>query len=558
MRRCAYVQPRLRAHMDGELTPGERLAVDDHLAECGRCREQRETLLRAVVSVRSLPVEEPPDHFGVNLHVRLASLRARKPRGWRAWVSRLRPALPARVPGRLGWAGAAAVVAGLFLATVLMSQKPGFPEISRWAGDSWVRVHDYSCLMVTTGIYQGRSREFKQKTWFARPGLYRFETEQDYPLVTVVDGTSIRHFIRGGDWQGRGPLLIVRPRTSSGDALPFPFGLTWPASPNLTVDALIRQISTTRDAQVIGTDTVLDHRCYRVRFDDVPPGGRQAERCTVWIAEDTRLPLRVERYRDEENHTVTTAADLDVNDRLQPSDLFDLRPPQGALVIHGDVDPHVFALKPSRAADFDSDPVGSARREIAWRAESVPFAAFAPQVVPEGYRLVRVRRSPGRWLDAYWMDDRRSPARVMRLQEQSGEVEDPPEVRGGDEVNLGSESLPVAGRVRQGRLPYPYCYVAWRQKDTLLTLSTAELGLEETLRVARSMRWVNPDDPRGTQEFVGPPLPERSSSAEERVATGEPAGAPRADAPPTTSSCEPSMVPETAEDEPHAPRAGGH
>src|SRR5262245_61107301 len=124
MKRCAYVQPRLRAHMDSELTPGEHLSVDDHLAECAECREQRDALLRAVVSVRSLPPEEPPGHFGVNLQVRLAALRAKKPRGWRAWVQRLRPALPARVPGRLGAAGAVAVVIGLFLATVPTSQKP--------------------------------------------------------------------------------------------------------------------------------------------------------------------------------------------------------------------------------------------------------------------------------------------------------------------------------------------------------------------------------------------------------------------------------------------------
>src|SRR5207237_9115862 len=139
-------------------------------------------------------------------------------------------------------------------------------------------------------------------------------------------------------------LLVVRPRTQS--TLAFPFGIAWPSAPNLTLDSLVAQLQATRDAELLGDGAVGGKPCYRLQFEATPPGGRLPEQCTMWLAHDSLLPLRIQRYRDEENHTDTRAEQVHINTEL-PSNLFDIDEAPGTLVIHGDVDPHVFALKPA-------------------------------------------------------------------------------------------------------------------------------------------------------------------------------------------------------------------
>src|SRR5262249_48182487 len=210
----------------------------------------------------------------------------------------------------------------------------------------------------------------------------------------------------GGDWQGRGPLLIVRPRSQA--AVPFPFGITWPSGPNMTLDSLVSQLQATRDTELIGDGMVLDHPCYRLRLGATPPGRRRPEQCTVWLARDSLLPLRIQRYRDAQNHTDTRAERVIPNADL-PSNVFEIDTPPEALVIHGDVDPHVFALKPAEwNVSFSRDPLGATREQVRKKQESVgvPFSALSPTYLPPGYHLVRARASRGRWLGIHWIDDR--------------------------------------------------------------------------------------------------------------------------------------------------------
>jgi outer membrane lipoprotein-sorting protein len=430
-------------------------------------------------------------------------------------------------------------------------------EIAQRAEFSWARVRNYRCELVTRGTLQGRDREFRQRTWFMKPGLYRFETNQDYRLVTIVDEQAVRHYIPGGDWEGRGPLVIVRPRTEHGAQLPFPFGVTWPSGSNTTVDTLIDQLRATRDATLLGSEALRGQDCYRVQFTNPTVPGRPPEDCTMWLARQSALPLRIERRRDAENATVTEAVNLQFNDDLLPSSTFELKAPQGAFVIHGDVDPHVFALKPrERAPWFDRDPLLATRYQVALRMTDLPFTAMVPEHLPAGYRLVRARRAKGRWLDIHWIDDRHGPAaRVMRLQEQAEAVEDPAETRDGQLVNLGTALEPLPARVKQGSAPYPHCYVSWRDQGTLLTLCSAELGLEETLKVARSVRAAPRVLPSLDSIFVGPPAPSRiqasdPSSPEAPSAPVTPEGGP------LPSCSDPPMMPEMPEDEGHSNGAG--
>jgi len=407
--------------------------------------------------------------------------------------------------------------------------------------------------MVTTGVYQGEPREFSQKIWFRKSGTYRFETNQDYQLITIVDPVSIRHYIGGGDWRGRGPLMIVRPRSQA--ALPFPFGITWPAGPNMTLDSLVSQLQATRDVDLLDDGSAQGRSCYRLQFEATPPGGRRPEQCTMWLARDPLLPLRIQRYRDVDNHTDTRAEPISINAPL-PSNVFDFDAPPGTLEIHGDVDPHVFALKPEWDASFNSDPLSATRQQvIKHRAIGVPFLALAPTYLTPGYHLVRARASRGRWLDIHWIDDRPgAAARAMRLMEQNEGDDDPPEVRGGEVVQLGTREDPVTARVVERPTPYPHCYVAWREHGALLTLSTAEMSLEDTLRIARSMRIVPLLKPAQPQ-IVGPPAPEGTSSNAASSPTPEPA-AKKIEINIAPSATEPPMVPETPEDD-HAGGSNG-
>jgi outer membrane lipoprotein-sorting protein len=547
MTRCNYVEGRLRAHIDQELSTLERKQVELHLESCAACQRQFRRLESVVRAARSIPHPDAPPHFSANLQLRLAALRAaRHPKPW--WRRIAKPALR---PLRVRWtaAGAVAALAGILLAFSLWSNpRPGAAEIARKAEFSWSKVRNYSCELVTRGVYLGDIRDFRQRTWFSKPGLYRFETEQDYPLVTVVDANSVRHYIEGGDWRGRGPLVIVRPRVENQEELPFPFGITWPAASNVTVDSLIRQLQQTRDAELTGTQKVLGAECYRLRFQATPAGGRRLEDCTMWVAQDSLLPLRIHRRRDADNDMVTEAVNLRFNTEL-PSMVFDLRPEQGAVVIHGDVDPHVFALKPERSVWFDRRPLRATQHEVAALARALPFPAMLPGYLPRNYRLVRVRRAVGRWMDIHWIDEH-SPlaARVMRLVEQSGGVEDPPELRGGTRVRFATADGAVTAWLRQGSEPYPHCYVSWRQGGALLTLSTTEISLEETLRIARSMRVAPREVPPLGRAFVGPLLPAGGAGTEPPPSEASPPSTAPEEAE-LASPSDPPMVPETAEDE---------
>lgn len=80
----------LRAYLDGDLDPGDRVGAAAHLATCPHCRRDLADIRATVSLLRGLPQARPrrsfqlgPDHA-----------RDRQPR-WQRWFARLIPALPA-------------------------------------------------------------------------------------------------------------------------------------------------------------------------------------------------------------------------------------------------------------------------------------------------------------------------------------------------------------------------------------------------------------------------------------------------------------------------------
>jgi anti-sigma factor (TIGR02949 family) len=59
--RCEQLRERFSEYLDGELTPEERAALEEHLAACTGCRAELEALRRTVQAVASLPRRTAPE-----------------------------------------------------------------------------------------------------------------------------------------------------------------------------------------------------------------------------------------------------------------------------------------------------------------------------------------------------------------------------------------------------------------------------------------------------------------------------------------------------------------
>ena len=60
---CVALFAKLSEYLDGELDPTDCAGVEDHMADCGRCREFLESLRRAVAHVASMEAPELPENF---------------------------------------------------------------------------------------------------------------------------------------------------------------------------------------------------------------------------------------------------------------------------------------------------------------------------------------------------------------------------------------------------------------------------------------------------------------------------------------------------------------
>jgi anti-sigma factor RsiW len=86
----------LSAYLDGELLPRESVAVQEHLLECGACREAYEHLRATKALLGELPVADPPAEFWAAVRTPWAR---RSPFAMRLW-----PTPPWwRLPAHFGW-----------------------------------------------------------------------------------------------------------------------------------------------------------------------------------------------------------------------------------------------------------------------------------------------------------------------------------------------------------------------------------------------------------------------------------------------------------------------
>ncbi|MBM3457927.1 MAG: hypothetical protein FJX77_05280, partial [Armatimonadetes bacterium] len=418
---CAPVTGRLRALVDGELDTAEQGAVLGHLEGCPNCRRAHRRIQEVVQLTQSVRTEEPPDHFTAALQVRLGrerEARRRKLAGPGGWLRLPTPGWDSRRPWAARLAAVGLVAGGL---AVGLSRPLNANEIVRRAELSWRQIRNYGCVFRSEGWYLGQHRVFRQRQFFRRPGEFRLDTSQDYPLSTFVSDHQLVHYLPGGDWQGNGPLVLIRPRRPGDDGLPFPFGRNWGRSGNINLDLVVRWMYQDQEPRLVGTEKVGDLECYHLQLTPGADGSGSRDQHDVWIDRVSFLPRRVSWRRDDQNWIVTEATELQVNYQVLPQGTFDFQIPDGACVIQGDVDPHVFAL-PFPAPDSGAeglDPVSRTWNEVTRRAGNLRFPVLSPEWLPEGLQLVRVRRRTGRWLDVHWLRNGGQGVRhVLKLVEQ--------------------------------------------------------------------------------------------------------------------------------------------
>jgi len=80
---------RLSAYLDGELAPGERLAVERHLGCCPRCAARLQDLGRLRGALRSLPRSAPPEDGWIRLREEMVGAAPGRTRpSWRPLTAR--------------------------------------------------------------------------------------------------------------------------------------------------------------------------------------------------------------------------------------------------------------------------------------------------------------------------------------------------------------------------------------------------------------------------------------------------------------------------------------
>lgn len=122
--RCGQARRNLLDRELGRLTRGAAAELELHLAACRACAARAVSEARLTAGLASLRVDPP---FDVDVTARVE-----------AGLSRLDPAPRTDVSSRqLGWAAAAASVAGLLLLAGFVEQSP---ELSRWARQGWALV----------------------------------------------------------------------------------------------------------------------------------------------------------------------------------------------------------------------------------------------------------------------------------------------------------------------------------------------------------------------------------------------------------------------------------
>jgi len=84
--KCSYARGRLMDYQDGLLGPGQALQLEQHLAECSRCRSELDGLQLVLDRLADLPAAPATDTLTISVMARINAIRAeaRSANNWAA------------------------------------------------------------------------------------------------------------------------------------------------------------------------------------------------------------------------------------------------------------------------------------------------------------------------------------------------------------------------------------------------------------------------------------------------------------------------------------------
>ena len=117
MKECRDIRELLSAYIDQSLTEAEQARLEDHLADCRRCREALEELKRTVKLVKGVEEVEPPPWLTTKIMARIEAEAAPKPSVWSRLFTPLMTGLPIQAVALV-----VLCVTGYFLAKTMIPQ----------------------------------------------------------------------------------------------------------------------------------------------------------------------------------------------------------------------------------------------------------------------------------------------------------------------------------------------------------------------------------------------------------------------------------------------------
>jgi outer membrane lipoprotein-sorting protein len=450
--------------LSGELDAAIAAEIDRHVGKCGACAARLAELQNLTAAIKSRGVEPMPSALE-------ARIRARMPQQE-----------PVRLPllrGRRVWAVAGALAIVLALMSGLLVNRRGpsaAAEVVARAERNLGRLSAYHIRWCSTS-YSGGSKVATTciEVWAKAPGLSRTEMTSSGAVgkTIIITQSTVRAVIDTGSQVVSMWPLSHDEKEHASQALAI----------GSAYDLARRHPSTMR---IVGTAKVLGRTCDVIEWQI----GHHS-RDQIALDRATGLLLRWASYRDGELGLLMEATELQVNEPISNS-LFDLSLPKGTAVVKGpipQVDPRLLN---------DRDTWGTMEEDVRSVLDNKVYpigleAAYTPSYLPAGYQYVGVH-----WLS----DPNKEPSdqgnprcgiNIDCINPDTGDTliitEKSPEIpASGREIPVGN----VTGHIETFEKPFIYAILTWTEGDTHFQISASGLKPDEVVRVAESLRQLNP------------------------------------------------------------------
>jgi len=464
--KCSDVTRESTSYLSCELDAAIALEIDRHVSECGSCAARLAELRNLTAAIKSRGVEPMPSALEARIRARLPEQE------------------PVRLPplrGRRVWAVAGALAIVLALLSGLLVNRRGPSAAAEVVARAERNLHKLSAYHInwrSTSYSEDSTVVGTQRIeqWAKAPDLVRIEMTSSYAAGKTI-GIMQREYAvwidTGSQVASMWPLSQEeKERTSNMLLVESP-------------EELARQHPSTM--RVVGTTHVLGRECDVIERQ---LGGNKREQ--IAFDRTTGMLLRYVSYSGAHLMLLQEASEWEVNEPI-PDALFDTSPPKGMQLIKGPV----VNIVPCQSGDADMDAVALSKHLAALLSDKrAPLGldvAYTPSYIPDGYVYQGVR-----WLS----DASKEPVNgatprygitIIYIKPDTGDTLLITETNRGKEAGDREVTVQgVTGRIESMEKPFPYMIVSWTKGDVHFKVAASDMGQDEILRVAESLRELGP------------------------------------------------------------------